>query len=86
MSTKAGTEIENRISCYFLICSSNRTRCAEETFREADLTLECINLDVPSLLECIIMLPYVSRCISVVFMCVCVCMCVCVQVMCSRIV
>ena len=56
-------------------------------------------LDVPSLLESVIMLPYVSRCISVVvFMCVCVCvcvcvracvcvrMCLCVQVMCSRIV
>ena len=39
-------------------------------------------LDVPSLLECVIMLPYVSRCISVVvFMCVlCVCVCVCVCV------
>ena len=35
-------------------------------------------LDVPSLLECVIMLPYVSRCISVVFMCVCVYVCVCV--------
>ena len=47
-------------------------------------------LDVPSLLECVIMLPYVSRCISVVVfmcvLCVCVCVCVCVQVMCSRIV
>ena len=40
-------------------------------FREADLTLEC----VPSLLESVIMLTYVSRCISVVFMCVCVCVC-----------
>ena len=37
-------------------------------------------LDVPSLLECVIILPYVSRCISVVvFMCVCVCVCVCVS-------
>ena len=35
-------------------------------------------LDVPSLLESVIMLPYVSQCISVVvFMCVCVCVCVC---------
>ena len=44
-------------------------------------------LDVPSLLESVIMLPYVSLCISVVFMCVCVCVCVCVcmQLMCSRI-
>ena len=34
-------------------------------------------LDVPSLLECVIILPYVSRCICVVFMCVCVCVYVC---------
>ena len=44
-------------------------------------------LGVPSLLESVMVLPYVSQCISVVvFMCVCMCVCVCVQVMCSRIV
>ena len=34
--------------------------------------------ELPSLLESVIMLPYVSRYISVVaFMCVCACVCVC---------
>ena len=39
-------------------------------------------LDVSSLLESVIMLPYVSRCISIVFVCVCVCVCVCAVCVC----